>query len=293
MLRKTPAIRAREMLVFLFPGLLLYLAFFLVPTAQGFLFSLFSWEGYRRGAFVGFANFSRMFTDDTLREAIRNVLYFMVVYATVPVVLGLLCAAVLSRARVRGLLAFRSIFYLPQVFNLTAVGILFRWIAHPDYGIVNSALGWLGLNAWRRPWLGDPATAIHAVGLMTVWYMYGYVMVIFFAGMQRISESLYEAAALDGAGAARQLFSITVPALRNEFTIIIILMLINALNTYPMIAAATNGGPGYSTMVPALYGFRVFGFQNNVGYGSAIINSLVVVTIVISASIYLVREREG
>jgi raffinose/stachyose/melibiose transport system permease protein len=291
--RKSAAMRIREMAVFLLPGLIVYLVFFFIPTIQGFLFSVYSWEGYQREAFVGLRNFAKMFSDETLKASILNVVYFMAVYATVPVALGLVCAELFSRGKVKGRLAYRSIFYLPQVFNLTAVGILFRWIAHPDYGIVNSALGWLGLGALRRPWLGDPSTAIHAVALMTVWYMYGYVMVIFFSGMQKIPESLYEAAALDGANVVRQLFSITVPSLRNEFTIIIILMMINALNTYPMIAAATNGGPGYATMVPALYGFRVFGFQNNVGYGSAIINGLVVVTIVISASIYLVREKEA
>jgi raffinose/stachyose/melibiose transport system permease protein len=292
-LKKSPAVRIREMAVFLVPGLAIYLVFFLVPTVQGFLYSLYAWEGYRAAAFVGLANFRRMFSDDILKVSVVNVLYFMLVYATVPVILGLACAEMFARGRVKGTLAFRSICYLPQVFNLTAVGILFRWIAHPDYGIVNSVLGWLGLGAARRPWLGDPATAIHAVAAMTVWLMYGYVMVIFLAGMHKISPALYEAAELDGAGRVRQLLAITIPSLRNEFTIIIILMLINALNTYPMIAAATNGGPGYATMVPALYGFRVFGYQNNVGYGSAIINTLVLATIVISMTVYVARERDA
>jgi raffinose/stachyose/melibiose transport system permease protein len=281
------------MALFLVPGLVIYLVFFLIPAGQGFLFSLFDWDGYQRAGFVGLANFRKMFSDDTLKVSVTNVLYLMAVYASVPVALGLVCAEIFARGNVKGTIAFRSICYLPQVFNLTAVGILFRWIAHPDYGIVNSFLGWIGLGAARRPWLGDPATAIHAVALMTVWLMYGYVMVIFLAGMQKVPPALYEAAELDGASRMRQLLSITLPSLRNELTIIIILMVINALNTYPMIAAATNGGPGYATIVPALYGFRVFGYQNNVGYGSAIINSLVVATIVISMTVYRVREKES
>jgi raffinose/stachyose/melibiose transport system permease protein len=291
--RKTRAGRMGDLALFLLPGLAIYAVFFVLPAAQGFLFSLRGWEGYRMGGFVGLENYRKMLSDDVLRESIRNILYFMLVYATLPVALGLLCAEILSRGRVKGSLIFRVVFYLPQIFNLTAVGILFRWVLHPEYGIVNTLLGWVGLASLRRPWLGDPATAIHAVAAMTVWFMFGYVMVIFFAGMQKIPESLYEAATLDGAGAARKFASVTLPSLRNEFTVIVILMIINALNTYPMIAAATAGGPGYATMVPALYGFRVFSFQSNVGYGSAIINSLVVATIVISLAVYLVREREA
>jgi raffinose/stachyose/melibiose transport system permease protein len=283
----------KTMAIFLLPGLAIFTLFFLVPAVQGFLYSLHSWEGYRMGAFIGLENYRKMLSDDVLRQSASNILYFMAIYATLPVLLGLVCAELLSRGRVRGSLFFRVVFYLPQVFNLTAVGILFRWVLHPDYGIVNTVLRTLGLGAACKTWLGDPATAIHAVAAMTVWFMFGYVLVIFFAGMQRIPGSLYEAAMLDGAGALRQFVSITIPCLKNEFTVILILMLINALNTYPMVAAVTNGGPGYATMVPALYGFRVFSFQNNVGYGSAIINTLVVATLAISAGIYLFREKEA
>jgi raffinose/stachyose/melibiose transport system permease protein len=285
--------RFRQFAFFLLPGLLIYVAFFAIPALQGFLFSLYKWEGYRMGAFVGLENYRLMFSDDVLKESIRNIFYFMAVYATLPVLLGLLCAEILMRSAVKGSLGFRVIYYLPQIFNLTAVGILFRWMLHPEYGVVNTLLQWLGLGGMKRSWLGDPSTAIHAVAVMTIWFMFGYVMVMLFAGMQKIPTSHYEAAMLDGASAFRRFVSITIPALRNEFTVVIILMLINALNTYPLIAAATGGGPGYATMVPALYGFRVFSFQNNVGYGSSIINTLVVATLVISTSIYFIREKEA
>jgi raffinose/stachyose/melibiose transport system permease protein len=291
--RKTPVAMAWTMALFLLPGLAVYAAFFLIPAVQGFLYSLYDWEGYRMGAFIGLENYRKMASDEVLKGSIVNILYFMVVYATLPVALGLACAEILSRGRVRGSLAIRIVYYLPQIFNLTAVGILFRWVLHPDYGILNTVVDWFGLGGLRRPWLGDPSTAIHAVAAMTVWFMFGYVMVIFFAGMQRIPASLYEAAMLDGAGPVRQFRSITLPSLRNEFTVILILMLINALNTYPMIAAATEGGPGYATMVPALYGFRVFSYQSNVGYGSAIIDTLVVATLVFSMGVYVLREREA
>lgn len=293
MASKTLAVRLRQTAIFLVPGLVVYIIFFVIPAAQGFLFSVHSWEGYRMGGLVGLENYRKMLSDDVLKSSLRNILYFMVVYATLPVALGLLCAEILLRGRIKGSLGFRVIFYLPQIFNLTAVGILFRWVLHPDYGILNTVLRGVGLGALARPWLGDPATAIHAVAVMTVWFMFGYAMVIFFAGMQKIPISLYEAGMLDGAGAWRRFTSITLPSLRNELTVVIILMLINALNTYPMIAAATGGGPGYATMVPALYGFRVFSFQSNVGYGSAIINTLVVATLAISMCIYLFREKES
>ena len=280
------------MSVFLLPGLLLYLAFFLLPALQGFAFSLFSWQGFTAVAFVGLKNYARLLDDAVLKESVVHMVYLVAVYVTLPVVLGLVCADLLFRGRVKGATFFRTIYFLPQVFTTTAVGILFMWMAEPNYGMVNSLLHAVHLDFLRRPWLGDEKFAIHAIALMTVWLNFGYVMVILLAGIQKINASLYEAADLDGTSSLQKLLFVTVPSLRNEFLVVIILMIINALNTYPLIQAATGGGPGYATMVPAYWGFRVFSAQSNLGYGSTIINVLVVLTAVITLATFSLRGEE-
>jgi raffinose/stachyose/melibiose transport system permease protein len=281
------------MALFLLPGLLIYLAFFLVPALQGFAFSLFRWQGFSAAEFVGLQNYARLLDDEVLKQSLLNMVYLTAVYVTLPVILGLLCAELLSRGRVKGTTVFRTVFFLPQVFTMTAVGILFMWMAEPNYGMVNTLLHAVHLDQLRRPWLGDEKFAIHAIALMTVWLNFGYVMVILLSGIQKIDASLYEAADLDGTNELQKLLHITVPSLQNEFRVVVILMIINALNTYPLIQAATGGGPGYATMVPAYWGFRVFSAQSNLGYGSAIINVLVVLTAVITLGTFSIRGRES
>jgi raffinose/stachyose/melibiose transport system permease protein len=281
------------MSVFLLPGLLIYLAFFLLPALQGFAFSLFRWQGFTAVEFVGLQNYARLMDDAVLKQSLLNMVYLMAVYVTLPIVLGLICADLLFRGGVKGTTFFRTVFFLPQVFTMTAVGILFMWMAEPNYGMVNTLLHAVHLDQLRRPWLGDEKFAIHAIALMTVWLNFGYVMVILLSGIQKINGSLYEAADLDGTNELQKLRYITVPSLRNEFLVAIILMIINALNTYPLIQAATGGGPGYATMVPAYWGFRVFSAQSNLGYGSTIINVLVLLTAVITLATFALRGGEA
>jgi ABC-type sugar transport system permease subunit len=289
------SLRARiaGMSLFLVPGLLLYLVFFLIPALQGFAFSLFRWQGFSSAEFVGLQNYARLLDDMVLRQSLLNMAYLMAVYITLPVILGLFCANLLFRGRVKGETFFRTVFFLPQVFTMTAVGILFMWMAEPNYGMVNTLLHFLHLDQLRRPWLGDEKFAIHAIALMTVWLNFGYVMIILLSGIQKINLSLYEAADLDGTNELQKLLSITVPSLQNEFLVAIILMIINALNTYPLIQAATGGGPGYATMVPAYWGFRVFSAQSNLGYGSTIINVLVLLTAAITLTTFAMRAKEA
>jgi raffinose/stachyose/melibiose transport system permease protein len=291
----TRTLRSRwiAFLGFFLPGLLVYIVFFLIPAVQGFLFSFQSWQGFRSEGFIGWDNYVRMFDDEILIGSLENVVYFMVINTVFPIALGLFVVELLNRKGLRGVLWYRSLFFLPQVFTLTAVGILFRWIAHPDYGLINVGLSAVGLSEWRHAWLGDSDTAIHAVATMTVWLNYGYAMVILLAGVQKINPALYEAARMDGAGRWREFTAVTMPSLRNELTVVLVLMLIGALNTYPLIAAATAGGPGNATTVPALYGFRVFGYQGNLGYGAAIINALTVVTIIVTVAANQLRRKEG
>ncbi|HYV01201.1 MAG TPA: sugar ABC transporter permease, partial [Actinomycetota bacterium] len=203
----------------------------------------------------------------------------------------LLLAAVLSRARVRGLAGFRTILFLPQVIATVVVALMWRWIYAPD-GVLNQVLRGMGLRGLARSWLGDFTLALPAVGLVGTWVASGLAMVLFIAGVQKIPTSLYDAARIDGAGAFREFRAVTLPGLRGEIAVAITLTVIPALRTFDLIYMTTKGGPGDSTLVPA---FTVYtrAFQTGqVGSAAAIGMALAVLIFVITVLVLLISERE-
>ena len=171
-----------------------------------------------------------------------------------PIVIGLALAAAMARTRVRGLTAFRTILFLPQVVALVVVGVMWRMIYAPDGGLLNNALGAIGLGG--QDWLGDFELALPAVGLVGTWVTYGLAMVLFAAGVQKIPQSLYDAARVDGAGPLREFVAVTLPGLRFELGVALTLTTIAALRTFDLVYVTTGGGPGDATTVPALRGLR-------------------------------------
>ena len=160
-----------------------------------------------------------------------------------PIVIGLLLAAAMSRARVRGLALFRTILFLPQVIALVVVAVMWRMIYEPDGGLLNRA--WrVGLGGLAQDWLGDFSLALPSVGLIGTWVMYGLAMVLFTAGVQKIPQSLYDAARMDGAGPVREFFAVTLPGLRGEIAVALTLTTIEALRNFDLVYITTGGGPG-------------------------------------------------
>ncbi len=148
--------------------------------------------------------------------------------------------------RIRGgLTAFRTIFFLPQVLPLVAVGITWRWLYSED-GIVNQGLSAIGLGGITRAWLGDYNLALIALGLIGTWVMSGLCMMLFLSGAQKLDPALFEAAVLDGAGPFRQFTAVTLPGLRSEITIALVITTIAALASFDLVFVTTNGGPARS-----------------------------------------------
>ena len=161
--------------------------------------SLFDWDGLSLATFVGAGNYAEILTDARLRAAFGHALAFIFFYALLPTGIGLVLAAVLTRAKARGLPLFRTLVFLPQVIAMVVVSVAFKQIYAPD-GLLNSALRAIGLDALTRSWLGDYVFSLPAVGLIGSWVSTGLVTVLLLAGMARIPTELFEAARLDGAG---------------------------------------------------------------------------------------------
>jgi raffinose/stachyose/melibiose transport system permease protein len=248
--------------LFLAPAIALIGVFTLVPFVQGIALSFQSWDGVSRDAlWVGLGNYERVFGDQIFWASMRNAVAFGLIGFVLGNVLSLGMAIAVD-ANPRGAQFLRIAYYLPGVFSVVVVGMMFAWMLQPTIGIVNRTLEWLGLQVLAHNWLAEPATALPSVAAAYVWYHWGFGFLLFLAGLQAIPRELYEAASIDGADVSRRFFFITWPQLRPVTTIVSILTLLSALQIFGTVQVLTNGGPGYLTEVPTLRIFKE-GFQFN------------------------------
>lgn len=279
-----------QALAYLLPALVVYAAFVLYPLGRAVHLSLFDWDGLTLATFVGFGNYAEVVTDDELRAAFGHALVLILFFALLPTAIGLMLAAVLNRARVRGLGFFRTVVFLPQVVALVVVGVAWRRIYAPE-GSLNDLLAAVGLGGLGRAWLGDTTFALPAVGIIGTWVQTGLVTVLLLAGMSRISGELYEAARLDGAGPVREFFAITLPAVRAELAVALTLTVIAALKTFDLVYITTGGGPGNRTSVPSFEVYNRAFRLGEVGSAAAVGVSLTVIIFAINLVVARIGER--
>jgi raffinose/stachyose/melibiose transport system permease protein len=284
-----PGAPRRVAYLYCLPALAVFALFVLVPLVHSAWISLFAWDGVTQGEWVGLDNYSALVSDADLRAAFVHALVLLVFYSVLPIVIGLALAATMARTRVRGLAAFRTILFLPQVVALVVVGVMWRMIYAPDGGLLNDALGAIGLGG--EDWLGNFDLALPAVGLIGTWVTYGLAMVLLAAGVQKIPQSLYDAARVDGAGAGREFLAVTLPGLRFELGVALTLTTIAALRTFDLVYVTTAGGPGDATTVPALLVYELAFRGGQVGAAAAIGLTLALIIFLLAVGIDRVAER--
>jgi raffinose/stachyose/melibiose transport system permease protein len=280
--------------LYILPGLAFYVLFTLAPLVHTAWLSLFDWDGLTVGRYVGLDNYREAFDDPLVRASFKHSAELIVFYAVIPVIIGLLLTALLTRYPVRGFTFFRTALFLPQMIAGVVVAQAWVWIYAGD-GPLNELLRTVGLGSLARPWLGDFTWALPAIGGIGTWVTYGLCLVLFIAGAQNIPTSLYDAARVDGASALREFFAVTLPGLRNEIVVAFVLTTINALRSFDLIYNTTGGRPGTTTIVPSLYMYQNAFVNNRVGYAAAI---AVLLAITIFALAFLViylsaRGEEG
>ena len=275
------------------PAMLSYGIFVLYPSLASFIYSFTEWDGLSRPQFIGFDNYAKaLFDDPMVWTALKNNLIFMLFFSAIPLAVGLLLASLIGRSRLKGVNIFRVGLFMPQVVPLVAVGVIWSWIYNPAFGVLNNLLTLMGVPNWGRAWLGDFDVAIMAVGGIGSWLWYGFCMVIFLAGMQKIDEALYDAAKIDGAHAVQQFWHITLPELRREITVCLVMTLTGALRVFAVVYVTTNGGPGTSTLPISLYVFKNAFEYNRMGYATSIAVLLtLLIFLVVIITIHLREER--
>jgi len=272
------------------PALLIYLMFFVMPTFIGFFYSFTDWRLDRIGLqFIGFENFQRIFSDDTLTLALRNTIIFAVITVVGKNVLGIALAVGLNmKLKTRNIL--RAVFYSPSILSILVIGIVFTPMLRGD-GPVNKALDAVGLHFMSQDWLTDPAIVIWTIAGVSIWQTTGFQMAIYLAGLQSISKEYYEAATIDGAGAWKSFRNITLPLLMPAININVMLTLIGGLKVFSEVFVLTNGGPGNASQVVGTIILRMFG-EGNWGLGTAMNTLLFVGVAVISIPLLIFMRRK-
>lgn len=274
------------------PAFILYAAFNLVPLVQGVNISLYDWDGITPGTWVGLGNYGEFFTDPAIRVGYLHVLELMIFYTFLPIALGLFLAAVLSRIRIRGLTFFRLLLFLPLVITDIVTAVAWTWV-YDINGPLSTALRAVGLGGIipEAGWLGDFNTALPAVGVFGMWGQFGFCLILFLAGVMKIPASLYEAARVDGANAVREFFAVTLPGLRYELQVVLVLSVIGTLGTFDEIYVLTSGGPGTATSVPAYLVWRRMFQTGQVGSAAALGLMLMLVVFAVTYGLNRFMER--
>lgn len=280
-------------LLYVAPALAFFAVFVLYPIGVSVWYSFYDYDGLTVGTPVGWGNYTAVFTDSGLRAALLHSLVLLFFYAVLPVAVGLALAGAMSRIRVYGLTVFRAVLFVPQILSSVVVAVAWRDLLAED-GPANAVLRAVGLGRFATSWLGNFETALPSIGAIGAWVEYGLCMVLFLSGIVAIDRTTYEAARLDGAGPVREFFSITLPALRPQISIAVILTVTFALRNFDLIWNTTRGGPGTSTTVPSLYVYQD-AFQNRMlGQASALAIVLTVVILVVVVAVQLaLREGDG
>jgi len=276
--------------LFLLPGLLLFAVFRLYPLLDGLRLSFTNARlGRAQYAWVGFANYERLLDDTRFHTSLWNTALYSVA-STLPVLAIPLALAVALHRGAALTTLLRSAFFFPFTLSVVTVGLTWLWLLDPVVGPFNYYLRALGVPV--RSWLADPDTAMAAIIVTTVWWVAGYYLVIYLAGLQDIPRELYEAAALDGAGGWTSFWAITLPLLRPVMLFVFVTHIIGSFQIFGQVFILTQGGPGDATRTAVQHLYET-AFQNFFHFGSATAMAWVLFALIVGFSLLQFRLLRG
>ncbi|MGV8927140.1 MAG: carbohydrate ABC transporter permease [Ewingella sp.] len=280
-------------MLFVLPSLLIYGVFLLAPLLFSIWASFTTWDGTSWPVFIGLQNFVNMFADATFWISIANNAMLLLFYTLCPIVIGLALCSFLNDTRrhvERSLL--RILFFLPYIMPMAVLGVVWRWLYNPAFGPIDQLLRAIGQPQLAIAWLGDFNWALPAVGLVATWYFFGFCLVLFMAGLQRMDPSLLEAAELDGSSRRQKFMRITLPGLKPEIRVALLLTVIAGIKSFDLVYVMTRGGPGTSTLVTNIYMYQQGFDLRHFGYASAVAIIGMVMVFILNGLIHLaLRER--
>jgi len=300
-------IKLRRQLVitlYLIPALALFFLFILYPNVLSFYYSLLKWDGLSQiKEFIGLKNFVDIFHDKYFYNALWNNLIYLITIPILTFAFATFFAIVLTQRKYKEVEFYKVLFYFPNIMAVSLIGLLWIFVYSPRNGILNGILGSTGISSLENfPWLGNVDTALWALIIPQVWAGVGFYMVLMMAAIYGIPETLYEAAAIDGAGKWVQTFKITIPLVWDMIQISFIFAIINAFGSFQLILATTGGGPLGSTellgsymmsyLMPRLIG-ATGDFVPAYGYASAIGVATFFISVIVTFILMKAMKRDA
>ncbi len=288
--RQGLSIRTRTALwgyAFVAPAFAFVLVFTFLPVLSAFAISLSSWDLVGDMKWVGAANYLKLTSDPLAQRTLLNTLVYTLVSVPLGIVLSLLLAVLLNQ-KLRGQAFFRTAYYMPVVSSTVAIAVIFTWVLDPTYGLLNRALGLVGILP--IPWLTSPQWAMPAVILVTIWRSLGYNMIILLAALQDVPQELHDAATVDGASAWRRFTGLIVPLITPALFFVAMTGFISSFQAFDLVYNMTQGGPGRATYLVGFYIWQQAFEYLHMGYSAAMAFVLFLVIFVVTLLQWFTRR---
>jgi len=275
--------------LFLTPFLIIFGIFVVRAVFAAVEMSFYDWQILRPARpFIGLGNYEELLNDSVWWTALGNTVKFTAMTVVGTTLLSL-SAAIAVTQPIKGQSLFRVILYMPTLFSVGAVGLIWVWLLSTQYGVINYGLSLIGLPTIN--WLGDPNMVLASLSLTTIWWGFGFPMLIFIAGLQGIPEQLYEAARIDGAAGWQIFYKITLPLLRPTILFVTVTGVISHFQVYGQPFIMTNGGPGRSSYTVIFYLYQVAWTAFRMGYGASVAVALAIIMAVLTTIQFVFINR--
>lgn len=255
---------------FILPAFIIHFLVVMAPSLSTFVMSLYDWNGMGQGVFIGLQNFKEIFTKDTVaHQALVHNLIWLLIFVTVPLILGFTIALLVSRLK-RGQMVLRTIYFLPYIISAVVAGRIWSAFMNPFYGMnaVFDKIGLTGLASIK--WLGDPKIALFSVAFVDNWHFWGFVMVLFLGALQQVDPALYDAAKVDGANSWQEIIHVSIPGIKQTIAFVFITIVMWSFLTFDYVYVMTNGGPANSTEILSTWIYKNAFVKYRSGYADAI-----------------------
>jgi raffinose/stachyose/melibiose transport system permease protein len=257
--------------IFILPAILFFLFIIVAPVVLSLYYSLLDWDGISKGTFIGIANYIRLFDNniEMFPDAVLHSVLFVVFSVFIELPISLLFALLLTGSGIKKEGFFRTVYFIPVIISSVVIGHLWMKIYHPDYGLLNLFLRFIGLGNLAQSWLGDINTVLVSAFVPILWQWVGYHMLLMYAAIKSISPDIIEAARIDGASPIQSAFRITIPLITPMLKVNVTFSVIGSFKIFDLIHVLTNGGPVHASEVPSTLMTKTIFMAFQYGYGSS------------------------
>ncbi|SFL25921.1 raffinose/stachyose/melibiose transport system permease protein [Paenibacillus sp. 1_12] len=276
----------------LLPSILIYTLFVFVPVIWSAYYGFFEWKGIGEAKFIGLKNYVEVIHDTIFWRALKNNIIFVLASVFGQLPLALILAIVLFKNNF--LQRFlRSAVFMPMVMSSVVIGMIWQYIYHPQIGILNFLLDYLGLGSLKMQWLSDSNIAIYSLIPPLTWSFVGLYLIIFISALQNIPGEIHDAALIDGATGPRKMISVTLPMIWTTIQVAIVLCISGSLKSFDLVYVMTKGGPAHATELLATYMYNSTFSSYRYGYGSAISTSIIILSLLFIGTSQWLTSRKS